>query len=284
MPFIGRALDEILSQYNRIVSGGILVEDTTAGRVRVLPGGAPMAFYQLSDWDAERVVRGVALISELLFAAGARRGGGAGGGVAPVGGPVRRRRAARRPGRGAAPVLPPHPQAGDGDHDHPRDGHLPHGRGPRPPRVRPVGEGLRRRGAVARRREPLPHPHRREPDGDHHGAGDAQRRAHHRDASFEESRQADERRRGPSDLGGRRSRATWSAEPERGGVTTMRRERFATNEYLRIAALPPRELERLVVRGDTPDLDALVGWEFRGTNAWPPLVTLLGIKKFIKGF
>jgi hypothetical protein len=64
----------------------------------------------------------------------------------------------------------------------------------------------------------------------------------------------------------------------------MRSEKFATNEYLRIAALPPRELERLVVRGDTPDLAALVGWELRGTNAWPPLVTLLGIKKFIKGF
>jgi choline dehydrogenase-like flavoprotein len=73
MPFIGRALDEIMAQYNRIVSGGILVEDTTSGRVRVLPGGSPMAFYQLSDRDAERVVRGVALIAELLFAAGARR-------------------------------------------------------------------------------------------------------------------------------------------------------------------------------------------------------------------
>jgi len=73
IPFIGPALDEILSQYNRIVSGGILVEDTTAGRVRLAPGGTPLAFYQLSDLDAERVVRGVALIAELLFAAGARR-------------------------------------------------------------------------------------------------------------------------------------------------------------------------------------------------------------------
>jgi hypothetical protein len=63
----------------------------------------------------------------------------------------------------------------------------------------------------------------------------------------------------------------------------MRAERFTTKDYLRIAALPPRELEWLVVRGDTPDPAALVGWEFRGTNAWPPLVTLLRIKKFIKG-
>ncbi len=87
MPFIGRALDEILGQYNRIVSGGILVEDTTAGRVRLLPGGTPIAFYQLSDWDAERVVRGVALIAELLFAAGARRVWLPFDGAAPLDGP-----------------------------------------------------------------------------------------------------------------------------------------------------------------------------------------------------
>jgi choline dehydrogenase-like flavoprotein len=87
MPFIGQALDEILSQYNRIVSGGILVEDTTTGRVRNLPGGAPMAFYQLSDFDAERIVRGVALIAELLFAAGARKVWVPFDGVAPLDSP-----------------------------------------------------------------------------------------------------------------------------------------------------------------------------------------------------
>jgi hypothetical protein len=64
----------------------------------------------------------------------------------------------------------------------------------------------------------------------------------------------------------------------------MKSERVVTDDYLRIAKLPPRELEQIIVRGDTPDLEALVGWEFRGTNAWPPLVTLLGIKKFVKGF
>src|SRR5262249_49815035 len=42
------------------------------------------------------------------------------------------------------------------------------------------------------------------------------------------------------------------------------------------------------VRGATPDLDALVGWEFRGINHLPlnalPLATIVGIKKFMKGF
>ena len=47
-----------------------------------------------------------------------------------------------------------------------------------------------------------------------------------------------------------------------------------------------RELERAFVRGATPDLDALVGWEFRGINhpATLPVAQVAGIKKFVKGF
>ena len=48
------------------------------------------------------------------------------------------------------------------------------------------------------------------------------------------------------------------------------------------------ELEHVFVRGATPDLDALVGWEFRGINHLPlnalPIAQLVGIKKFVKGF
>jgi choline dehydrogenase-like flavoprotein len=73
LPAYGAELDEIVMDYNRIVSGGILVEDTVSGHVRVLPGGAPLAFYELTDYDAERIVRGTALLAELLFAAGARK-------------------------------------------------------------------------------------------------------------------------------------------------------------------------------------------------------------------
>jgi choline dehydrogenase-like flavoprotein len=73
LPSYGGELHEIIKDYNRIVSGGILVEDTVSGSVRLLPGGMPMAFYQLTDHDAERIVRGTALLAELLFAAGARK-------------------------------------------------------------------------------------------------------------------------------------------------------------------------------------------------------------------
>jgi choline dehydrogenase-like flavoprotein len=73
MPSYGSELHEILSDYNRLVSGGILVEDTVSGQVRVLPGGTPLCFYQLTEHDGDRIVRGTALLAELFFAAGARK-------------------------------------------------------------------------------------------------------------------------------------------------------------------------------------------------------------------
>lgn len=69
----GRALGRIMRDYRRMVIAGMLVEDTTTGRVRVLPTGRPVTTYQLSDFDADKLKRGTALLSELLFAAGARR-------------------------------------------------------------------------------------------------------------------------------------------------------------------------------------------------------------------
>jgi choline dehydrogenase-like flavoprotein len=73
LPHYGRALEEIIDNYDHIVSAGILLEDTIGGRVRALPGGTPLVTYQLTDHDVSRLVRGVSLLSELLFAAGARR-------------------------------------------------------------------------------------------------------------------------------------------------------------------------------------------------------------------
>jgi choline dehydrogenase-like flavoprotein len=69
----GRALGELMAAYDRMVVAGCLVEDSTRGSVRHLPGIGPQAFYQINDEDAARIVHGVALTAELLFAAGARR-------------------------------------------------------------------------------------------------------------------------------------------------------------------------------------------------------------------
>jgi hypothetical protein len=57
----------------------------------------------------------------------------------------------------------------------------------------------------------------------------------------------------------------------------------ATRAFRALEALDNNALERAFLRGQTPDLDALVGWQLRGANA-PAWAKLLGIKKFIKGF
>lgn len=58
-------------------------------------------------------------------------------------------------------------------------------------------------------------------------------------------------------------------------------------EFLALEKMSMRELDRIFLRGTTPDIDALVGWEFRGMNGLVfmlPIARPLGIKKFVKGF
>ena len=73
LPAWGRELGALMADYNRIVTAGPLVSDTGTGRVRTIPGLGPQVFYQLTDRDAARAVRGVELTAEALFEAGARR-------------------------------------------------------------------------------------------------------------------------------------------------------------------------------------------------------------------
>jgi hypothetical protein len=53
--------------------------------------------------------------------------------------------------------------------------------------------------------------------------------------------------------------------------------------FLEFGRMSRKQLEATLVRGVTPDVDALVGWEFRGLNT-PMWARLAGIKKFVKGF
>ncbi len=57
----------------------------------------------------------------------------------------------------------------------------------------------------------------------------------------------------------------------------------ASTEYLTLGSSKAAELEEVFLRGVTPNLDQLVGWEFRGMNQ-PFWTKLAGIKKFVKGF
>jgi hypothetical protein len=63
---------------------------------------------------------------------------------------------------------------------------------------------------------------------------------------------------------------------------------FPTSAALALERASWSALEQTFVRGTTPDLDSLVGWEFRGINRLPlngiPFAKLVGIKKFLKGF
>ena len=57
----------------------------------------------------------------------------------------------------------------------------------------------------------------------------------------------------------------------------------ASHHYKELASASARELEGVFLRGASPDMTKLVGWEFRGMNQ-PFWAKLAGIKKFIKGF
>jgi choline dehydrogenase-like flavoprotein len=71
-PHRGAQLGRLMDQYDHMLLAGMLCEDTTTGRVRTI-NGKPQAFYQLAEADAANLKRGVSLLSELLFAAGAKR-------------------------------------------------------------------------------------------------------------------------------------------------------------------------------------------------------------------
>jgi hypothetical protein len=87
---------------------------------------------------------------------------------------------------------------------------------------------------------------------------------------------------------------TTAAAPRIAPVTPFRPEPrvlspFPSRRALQLEQTPMHELEQVFVRGTTPELSALVGWEFRGINHLPlndylPLAQLVGIKKFVKGF
>ncbi len=97
MPGYGRGLGEMMADYNRVVTAGPLIEDTGTGRVRNVPGLGTQVFYRVTDKDAARVVRGVELTAEALFAAGARRVVLPFTGAPDVRGPAELRRLLARP-------------------------------------------------------------------------------------------------------------------------------------------------------------------------------------------
>lgn len=69
----GTNLDEAMAEYPRMVTAGVLVEDTGAGRVRAVGNRDVAVTYPVSSLDSARIVRAVTLLGEALLAGGARR-------------------------------------------------------------------------------------------------------------------------------------------------------------------------------------------------------------------
>ena len=70
---IGREHAALMKAYRHMATGGVLVDDTTSGRVRLGPFGMPILRYDVSDHDQRRFIRAVGLLAEVYFAAGARK-------------------------------------------------------------------------------------------------------------------------------------------------------------------------------------------------------------------
>jgi len=73
LPFVGRAFTEVMEAYPHLAMFGFMVADDPVGRVWTTPRGRPFITYRLSRRDRGRVQRGLSILAELFFAAGAER-------------------------------------------------------------------------------------------------------------------------------------------------------------------------------------------------------------------
>jgi choline dehydrogenase-like flavoprotein len=69
---LGPRLVELAERFDHVASFGFMVEDTSRGSVREALG-QPVVTYMLGEGDVARVKRGVDLLAQVFFAAGARR-------------------------------------------------------------------------------------------------------------------------------------------------------------------------------------------------------------------
>lgn len=72
-PYIREKHLDIMKNYNRMVTAGALVDDTTSGVVKPGPFGTSLMFYQIDREETRRLVRATALLCEIFFTAGAKK-------------------------------------------------------------------------------------------------------------------------------------------------------------------------------------------------------------------
>lgn len=72
LPFVGPHLVDLAERFDRMAMFGFMVEDRSRGRVRALRG-RPFISYWLGRADVAQLQRGIAILSRVYLAAGARR-------------------------------------------------------------------------------------------------------------------------------------------------------------------------------------------------------------------
>jgi len=70
--FVGRRLMDLMENYDRVASFGVMVSDRSKGQVRLGPGGRPVVLYWFGRRERDLMQRGMAMVSRVFLAAGAR--------------------------------------------------------------------------------------------------------------------------------------------------------------------------------------------------------------------
>lgn len=73
LPGFGAANREAMNEVGRLGAFGCMISDTSTGRVRRTPFGVPAITYGMNPADKAKLLRGLGLVAELFFEAGARR-------------------------------------------------------------------------------------------------------------------------------------------------------------------------------------------------------------------
>jgi choline dehydrogenase-like flavoprotein len=72
LPFVGMRHKEIMSRYKNIASFGVMISDTSEGRVTIDHRENPLISYWLNKDDTKKILKGMATIAEVFLSAGAK--------------------------------------------------------------------------------------------------------------------------------------------------------------------------------------------------------------------
>ncbi len=72
LPLVGRGFVDAMARHERLSAFGIMIEDTSRGRVVPGRGGRPSITYSMNGTDVQRMQRGTEALVELFLASGAR--------------------------------------------------------------------------------------------------------------------------------------------------------------------------------------------------------------------